>query len=78
MEVLKPTENMEQPILAETVGAVAEQPNANRDQDKDAFQQVLDNVAALSANPARDQSSPGGAGSGHEGQESGRCQKLRE
>ena len=62
---------MEQPILAETVGAVAENLNTDQDGTADAFQQVLDDVAALSPNPARDQSPPGGAGSGQEGQEPG-------
>ena len=65
----KPTENMSQPILTEAVGADAEQPNIVRDQPADAIQKVLTDMSQL--HPARDQSPPGGAGSGQEGQEPG-------
>ena len=58
---------MAQPTSTETVGAFAEQHNTDQDETADAFRQVLDDVAALSPNPARDQSPPGGAGSGHKG-----------
>ena len=44
---------MAQPTSTETVGAVAENLNTNQDGTADAFQQVLDDVAALSPNPAR-------------------------
>ena len=54
------------------MGVDAEQPNIDRDQPVDAFQKVLENVAALSANPPQDQSSLGEAGSEQEGQEPGR------
>ena len=49
---------MAQLTSTETVGAVAEDFNTTQDGTADAFQQVLNDVAALSPNPARDQSSP--------------------
>ena len=59
---------MSQPIPAEAVGAVAEHTNTNQDDATDTLQKVLTNMNALSADPTRDQSPLGGAGSGQEGQ----------
>ena len=59
---------MSQPIPAETVGALAERTTTDQDDTTDTLGKVLTNMATLHADPARDQSLLGGAGSGQKGQ----------
>ena len=57
---------MSQPIPAETVGAVAERTGTSQNDATDTLGKVLTNMTTLLADPTRDQSLLGGAGSGQD------------